>query len=70
LRDISTKSIVTLLTEDRDPPFISHWFRNCKKYLEEQKKKKGSETSASGINVIELILQYLLVTHGYLIPDL
>jgi hypothetical protein len=23
LRDISTKSIVTLLTEDRDPPFIS-----------------------------------------------
>jgi hypothetical protein len=32
-----------------------HWFRNCKKYLEEQKKKKkGSETSASGINVIEI----------------
>jgi predicted N-acyltransferase len=36
-----------------------HWFRNYKKYLEEQKKKKkkkkknrGSETSASGINVI------------------
>jgi hypothetical protein len=28
-----------------------HWFRNCKKYLEEQKKKKGSETSALGINV-------------------
>jgi hypothetical protein len=28
-----------------------HWFRNCKKYLEEQKKKE-SETSASGINVI------------------
>jgi hypothetical protein len=31
-----------------------HWFRNCKKYLEEQKKKKGSETSASAINVIEI----------------
>jgi hypothetical protein len=31
-----------------------HWFRNCKKYLEEQKKKKGSEISASGINVIEI----------------
>jgi hypothetical protein len=30
-----------------------HWFRNCKKYLKEQ-KKKGSETSASGINVIEI----------------
>ena len=28
-----------------------HWSRNCKKYLEE-KKKKGSETSTSGINVI------------------
>jgi hypothetical protein len=23
-----------------------YWFRNCKMYLEEQKKKKGSETSA------------------------
>jgi hypothetical protein len=31
-----------------------HWFRNYKKYLEEQKKKKGSETSASGINGIEI----------------
>jgi hypothetical protein len=31
-----------------------HWFRNCKKYFEEQKKKKGSETSASGIKVIEI----------------
>jgi hypothetical protein len=30
-----------------------HWFRNCKKYLEEQ-KKKGSETSASGVNIIEI----------------
>jgi hypothetical protein len=30
-----------------------HWFRNCKK-LEEQKKKKGIETFASGINVIEI----------------
>jgi hypothetical protein len=30
-----------------------HWFRNCKKYLEEQKKmKKGSETFTSGINVM------------------
>jgi hypothetical protein len=31
-----------------------HWFRNCKKYLEEKKKKKGSETSTSSINVIEI----------------
>jgi hypothetical protein len=31
-----------------------HWFRNCKKYLDEQKKKKESETSASGINIIEI----------------
>jgi hypothetical protein len=31
-----------------------HWFRNYKKYLGEQKKKKGSETSASGINIIEI----------------
>jgi hypothetical protein len=30
-----------------------HWFRNCKKYLEE-KKKKRSETFASGINAIEI----------------
>jgi hypothetical protein len=30
-----------------------HWFRNCKKYMEEQKKKKGSKTSTSDINVIE-----------------
>ncbi|KAJ1275702.1 hypothetical protein BS78_05G156200 [Paspalum vaginatum] len=29
-----------------------HWSRNCQKYLEE--KKKGSETSTSGINVIEI----------------
>jgi hypothetical protein len=46
-----------------------HWLRNCKKYLKEQKKKKGSETSASGVNVIEINIEYLLVTHGYLIPD-
>jgi hypothetical protein len=31
-----------------------HLFRNCKKYLEEQKKKKGSETSTSGTNVIKI----------------
>jgi hypothetical protein len=31
-----------------------HWFRNCKKYLEEQKKKKGSETSALCIIFIEI----------------
>jgi hypothetical protein len=30
-----------------------HWLRNIKKYLEEV-KKKGSETSTSGINVIEI----------------
>jgi hypothetical protein len=33
-----------------------HWFRNCKTYLEEQKKKKGSESSALGINVIDRLL--------------
>jgi hypothetical protein len=31
-----------------------HWFRNCKKYLEEHKKKKGSKTFTSCINVIEI----------------
>jgi hypothetical protein len=32
-----------------------HWSRNCKKYLEDlKKKKKGSEISASGINVINI----------------
>ncbi|NEY13665.1 hypothetical protein DDE04_09195, partial [Bifidobacterium pseudocatenulatum] len=31
-----------------------HWKRNCKIYLEELKKKKGSETSALGIHVIEI----------------
>jgi hypothetical protein len=50
-------------------PKKGHWFRNCKKYLEEQ-KKKGSETSTLGINVIEInIAVYIPVTHGYLIPD-
>jgi hypothetical protein len=31
-----------------------HWFRNCKKYLGEQKKKKASETFTLVINVIEI----------------
>ncbi|PKI39012.1 hypothetical protein CRG98_040610 [Punica granatum] len=31
-----------------------HWKRNCKVYLEELKKKKGSETSTLGIHVIEI----------------
>ena len=31
-----------------------HWSRNYKKYLEDLKKKKGSETSASGMNVINI----------------
>jgi hypothetical protein len=31
-----------------------YWSRNCKKYLEEKKKKKGSETSTSGIIGIEI----------------
>jgi hypothetical protein len=31
-----------------------YWFRNCNKYLDEQKKKKGSDTFALGINVIEI----------------
>jgi hypothetical protein len=30
-----------------------YWFRNCKKYLDEQ-KKQGSETFVSGINVTKL----------------
>jgi hypothetical protein len=33
---------------------MGNWFRNCKEYLEEQKKKKGSKTSTSCINVIEI----------------
>jgi hypothetical protein len=31
-----------------------HWFRNCKKYLEEEQQKKESETSTSVINIIEI----------------
>jgi len=31
-----------------------HWSRNYKKYLEDLKKKEGSETSASGMNVINI----------------
>jgi hypothetical protein len=31
-----------------------HWFRTCKKYLEEQKRKKQSETYSLGINVIKI----------------
>jgi hypothetical protein len=31
-----------------------HWSRNYKKYLEDLKKKKGSETSTLGINVINI----------------
>ena len=31
-----------------------HRSRNCKKYLEDLKNKKGSETSASGMNVINI----------------
>ena len=31
-----------------------HWKRNCQIYLEDLKKKKGSETSTSGIFVIEV----------------
>ena len=33
-----------------------HWKRNCKLYLEDLKKKKGSETTASGIHVIQVNL--------------
>ncbi|KAJ1256028.1 hypothetical protein BS78_K102000 [Paspalum vaginatum] len=36
--------------------YNGHWSRNCQKYLEEKKKKKGSETSTSGINVIKINL--------------
>jgi hypothetical protein len=40
------------------------WFRNCKKYMEER-KRKGSETSTSGINVIEI---HIAVSLSYPIP--
>ena len=33
-----------------------HWKRNCKLYLEDLTKKKGSETTSSGIYVIEVNL--------------
>jgi hypothetical protein len=48
------KSVLSLDEECFHCHKNGHWFRNCKKYLDEQKKKKGSETSASGINVIEI----------------
>jgi hypothetical protein len=38
-----------------------YWFRNCKKYLEEQKKKKGSETSILCTDVIAI---YIVVSSG------
>ena len=33
-----------------------HWKRNCKLYLDDLKKKKGSGTTSSGIYVIEINL--------------
>ncbi|KAG8649157.1 hypothetical protein MANES_08G069850v8 [Manihot esculenta] len=33
-----------------------HWKRNCKLYLDECKKKKSSETTTSGIYVIDINL--------------
>ena len=35
---------------------LGHWKRNCKLYLEYLKKKKGSETTSSGIYVIKVNL--------------
>ena len=35
---------------------IGRWKRNCKKFLAEMKKNKGSKTSSSGINVIQINL--------------
>ena len=35
---------------------LSHWKKNCKLYLEDLKKNKGSETTSSGIYVIEVNL--------------
>ena len=43
-----------------------HWKRNCKLYLEDLKKKKGSETTSFGIYVIEVNLSTFV--HGYWIP--
>ena len=31
---------------------LDHWKRNCKLYLEDLKKKKGSETTSLGIHAI------------------
>ena len=33
-----------------------HWKRNCKLYLDDLKKKKGSATTSSGIHIIEINL--------------
>ena len=33
-----------------------HWKRNCKLYLEDLKKKKSNQTTASGIYVIKINL--------------
>ena len=35
---------------------LGHWKRNCKLYLEDLKKNKGSETTSLGIYVIEFNL--------------
>ena len=35
---------------------LDHWKRNCKLYLEDLKKKKGSETTSLGIHAIEVNL--------------
>jgi hypothetical protein len=42
--------------------------RNCK-YLEEQKKKKGCETSTLGINIMEINIVVSSSDSWYLIPD-
>ena len=35
---------------------LGHWKRNCKLYLDDLKKKKGSGTTSSGIHIIEINL--------------
>ena len=42
-----------------------HWKRNCKLYLEDLKKKKGSETTSSGIYVIKVNLYFCFMGIGY-----
>jgi hypothetical protein len=43
-----------------------HWLRNCKKYLEE-KKRMEVQPPLKVLMLLKLILQHVLMMHGYLI---